>query len=45
VNGSIDHTMIAKMSGDGNKTNAGSVFFTVTNLLMVNAAGQFRLFC
>jgi hypothetical protein len=39
VNGSIDHTMIAKMSGDGITTNAGSVFFTVTNSVIANAAG------
>jgi hypothetical protein len=39
VNGSIDHTLIAKTSGDGITTNTGSVFFTVTNSLIVNAAG------
>jgi hypothetical protein len=39
VNGSIDHTMIAKMSGDGITTNTGSVFFTVTDSVISNAAG------
>jgi hypothetical protein len=39
LNGSIDHTMIAQMSGDGITTNTGSVFLTVTNSLIVNAAG------
>jgi hypothetical protein len=39
VNGSIDHTMIVKMSGDGITTNTGSVFFTVTNSVIANAAG------
>lgn len=38
VNGSIDHAIIAKMSGSG-ITSAGSVYFTVTNSLVVNAAG------
>jgi hypothetical protein len=39
VNGSIDHSKIAKMSGDGITTNTGSVFFTVTNSVIANAAG------
>ena len=39
VNGSIDHTMIAKMSSNGITTNSGTVYFTVTNSLIVNAAG------
>jgi hypothetical protein len=39
VNGSIDHAMIVKMSGDGITTNTGSVFFTVTNSVIANAAG------
>jgi hypothetical protein len=40
VNGSIDHTMITKMSGDGITTNStGTVYFTVTNSLITNAAG------
>jgi hypothetical protein len=39
VNGSIDHSSIVKMSGDGITTNTGSVFFTVTNSVIANAAG------
>jgi hypothetical protein len=39
VNGSIDRTMIAKMSGNGITTSAGSVFFTVTSSVIANAAG------
>jgi hypothetical protein len=38
VNGSIDHSSIVKMSGDGITTNTGSVFFTVTNSVIANAA-------
>jgi hypothetical protein len=39
VNGSIDHAMIGVTSSDGITTNTGSVFFTVTNSLIVNAKG------
>jgi hypothetical protein len=39
VNGSIDRTMIAKMSGNGITTNGGTVFFTVTSSVIANAAG------
>ena len=38
VNGSIDHTTIKKMSGSGITAVSGSVFFTVTNSMIVNAA-------
>ena len=36
--GSIDHTTIQKMSTDGIFAGIGSVFFTVTNSTIVNAA-------
>jgi hypothetical protein len=39
LNGSIDHTTIQKMSTDGIFAGIGSVFFTVTNSVIVNAAG------
>jgi hypothetical protein len=40
LNGSIDHTTIEKMSSNGiTRTGSGSVFITVTNSLIVNAAG------
>ena len=39
LNGSIDHTTIQKMSSYGIEAGAGSVFFTVTNSVIVNAAG------
>ena len=39
LNGSIDHTTIRKMSNNGIESGIGSVFFTVTNSVIVNAAG------
>jgi hypothetical protein len=38
ANGSIDHTKITKITGDG-ITASGSAFFTVTNSLISNVAG------
>ena len=39
LNGSIDHTTIEKMSGNGVTTNGGSIFVTVTNSNILNVAG------
>ena len=38
LNGSIDHTTIKKISNNGISTDFGSVYFTVTNSAIVNAA-------
>ena len=38
LNGSIDHTTIRKISSNGFATGTGSVYFTVTNSAIVNAA-------
>jgi hypothetical protein len=40
LNGSIDHTTIRKMSNYGINANSGSVYITVTNSAIVNAAGS-----
>jgi hypothetical protein len=40
LNGSIDHTTIRKMSGNGIYAVTGSAYFTVTNSVIVNAAGS-----